>query len=300
MKILVTGASGFLGAALVRHLAGSGADVLSGGRHPAASGADQHYRQLDLANCQESMEAALAGADAVVHLAWSSTPSVSNRAPVNDLMTNVAGTVRLFDACARSGVRRIVFASSGGQVYGDADSTAIDEATATNPKSAYGIGKLACEKYLALYGALRGIGTMSLRIANLYGPGQSMKDGFGVIPTFMNRLVNHETVQIFGDGATVRDFVYIDDVVDALARAVDSPASGVLNISSGVGVSIAEIVTRLEGITGLAGKRQFLPARPSDPMAIVLANANAMAALGWQPGVAFPVGLARTVRALAP
>lgn len=299
MKILVTGASGFLGAALVGHLARQGGDVIVAGRH-AAGGADPQFRQLDLAGSQESMEAALAGVDVLVHLAWNSTPSVSNREPVNDVMTNVAGTVRLFDACARTGVRRIVFASSGGQVYGDADSTAITESTATNPKSAYGIGKLACEKYLALYGALRGISTLSLRIANLYGPGQSMKDGFGVIPTFMSRLARHEAVQIFGDGQTVRDFVFIDDVVDALVKSVYSPATGVLNISSGVGVSIGEIVTRLEGLTGQEARRQFLPARASDPMAIVLANGNALAALGWQPAVAFPEGLARAARGLAP
>ena len=297
MKILITGAQGFLGAALAAGLERGGAEVVRCGRGAASPGV-QGYRQFDLDADDQSMLEAVRGIDVLVHLAWGSTPSVSNKHPVPDLLSNVVGTVRLFDACAKAGVGRIVFASSGGQVYGEVDSAAILESTATNPKSAYGIGKLSCEKYLALFGSLHGMSVMALRIANLYGPGQSLKDGFGVIPTVLSRLQRNETVQIFGDGKAVRDFVHIDDVVDAFCKAVYSSAQGVLNISSGVGVSIGAIVRQLEAATGLRGNIAYLPARASDPRAIVLSNQQAASVLAWAPRIAFADGLGQTVKTL--
>lgn len=295
MNILITGADGFLGNRLAQRLEGQGRQVWRTGL-VAPDDAQGRRRGFNFDDSQHAIQTMLRQIDTVVHLAWNSTPSVSNQRPLADLACNVMGTVKLFEACIKAGVRRIVFASSGGQVYGDVDSDAINESTLTNPKSAYGIGKLSCEKYLSLFSHLHGIGGLSLRIANLYGPGQVMREGFGVIPTVLNRLKLNDRVQIYGDGSVTRDFVYIDDVVDAFVLAIDSHAQGVLNVSSGRGVSVARIVELLEQATGLTGRREFLPARLSDPQAVVLSNRSALEVLGWAPRVTFEDGLAATVR----
>lgn len=299
MKILITGADGFLGTNLIFHLEQLGHDVVGTSRKAiTADSTATKFVLFDLANTDQDLAYILLGVDVVVHLAWGSTPGVSNKDPLNDLMINTAGTVRLFDACARTGVARIIFASSGGQVYGDLDSDLIPESAPTNPKSAYGVGKLSCEKYLALFSSLYGVSGISLRVANLFGPGQVLKDGFGVIPTFLTRLKNGEVINLFGDGNYVRDFVYIDDAVDAFVKTIMTDVEGTFNISSGVGVSIAQIVVMLEQATGIKAKLNFSPVRPSDPLSVILDNSKAKQAFNWTPQMDFSNGLALVVRSM--
>ena len=298
MKVLITGADGFLGKKLTSHLQNQDIDVAVTRRrtkikeavHPPCTPFDLDAENTHLAEI-------LSRTDVLVHLAWGSTPGVSNKFPVDDVLQSVAGTVRLFDMSAKAGVKRIVFASSGGQVYGNVDSSSILESSVTNPTSAYGIGKLSCEKYLSLFRDLYGIEVISLRVANLYGPGQSLKDGFGVIPTFLSRLKSGLPLTIFGDGMNVRDFVYIDDVVNAFSIAISSGVQGVFNISSGRGISICEIIENMEKLTGCATKLEHVPARAADPIAVVLSNAAARTQLGWMPVVDFSAGLAATINA---
>lgn len=298
MKVLVTGAEGFLGARLVERLRRYGVPVIGAARRPTASSerCDVTYVHFDLSDDGEQFLEQLKDVDALVHLAWSSTPSTSNKQPTSDLLLNVGGTVRLFEMCVKAGVKRIVFASTGGQVYGDVYGDSIDESSPTNPKSAYGIGKLSCEKYLSLFCSLHGISGASLRVANIFGPGQPAREGFGVIPTFLGRIQNNDPIMIFGDGLNVRDFVYIDDVVEAFFLAIYSGKNDVYNIASGVGVSILEVVNTLEKATGLTAQLNYQPARASDPLSVVLANHKAMAELGWTPKVGFSEGLLQTVR----
>ena len=297
MKVLVTGGDGFLGSNLVSHLEAQGCDVVATSRKPSVPGrAGRVFMPFDLACTKQDLLHLLQGVDVVVHLAWGSTPGASNDDPLADFLINTTGTVRLFDACAKAGVSRIVFASSGGQVYGELDRDLISESDTTNPKSAYGVGKLSCEKYLALFSNLYGISGISLRVANLYGPGQLLKDAFGAVPTFLTRLRNAETINLFGGGRYVRDFVYIDDAVQGFAKAIISDAQGAFNISSAAGISIRDIVTMLEQATGISAKLNFLPARHADPLRVVLDNSKARLGFGWSPQTSFADGLALTVQ----
>lgn len=298
MKVLITGSDGFLGKKLSIWLRMQGADVFMTRRQAKITQADTtSFVPFDLASENKHLAEILARTDVLVHLAWGSTPGVSNRFPVDDLLNSVAGTIRLFEMSAKAGVKRIVFASSGGQVYGNVDSPAILESSVTNPKSAYGIGKLSCEKYLSLFRDLYGIEVISLRVANLYGPGQSLKDGFGVIPTFLNRLKLGLPLTIFGNGMNVRDFVYIDDVINAFSMAISSSVEGIFNISSAHGISVSEIIRKMEKITGHTANLEYLPARAADPISVVLSNAAARDQLGWTPVVDFSTGLAAAINA---
>lgn len=209
MRALVTGADGFLGSNLLSHLEAQGYNVVATSRKLSVRGTTGRvFMPFDLACTGQDLLQLLPGVDVLVHLAWGSTPGASNDDPLADFLINTAGTVRLFDACAKAWGPRIVFASSGGQVYGELDCDLTSESDTANPKSAYGLGKLSCEKYLAFFSNLYGITGISLRVANLYGPGQLLKDAFGAVPAFLTSLRNTETINLFGRGRYVCDFVY--------------------------------------------------------------------------------------------
>lgn len=293
MKILITGSTGFLGANLMKFLQRQGLDCIGASRSEIHS---KGQIEFDLASgCTPRLLACLPDVDVLVHAAWSSTPSQSNGNPAEDCSVNVAGTVQLFQECARAKVKKIIFASSGGQVYGDVDSASINESFPTNPKSSYGVGKLSCEKYLSLFADLYGICAYSLRVANLYGPGQIAKAGFGVIPTFSDRIRGNQPITIFGSGEGVRDFVFIDDVVDAFYKAIGSDDGGVYNIGSGVGTSVNQLVGLIEAASGRLAAIVRQPARASDPKAVVLDVGKAKSHLMWRSRIALHEGLALTL-----
>lgn len=297
MNVVVTGADGFFGQRLCIRLAALGHQVIATSRRSRTDQPGIRFVSFDMSSTEPPLQDVLPEIDSLIHLAWGASPSTSNRDPYADFVANTCGSVRLFDACAKAGVKRLVFASSGGQVYGDLDSDMISETASTNPKSAYGAGKLSCEKYLSIFNTLSGMSTVSLRVSNLYGPGQPFKDGFGVIPTFLHRLRNSLPITIFGDGANIRDFLYIDDAVEAFVRAITAKKEGPLNISSGIGISVLEVIRLLEKETGLYGELTFSPARESDPLAVILDNSLARASLDWHPQTEFSAGLSKTVTA---
>jgi len=295
--VLVTGGTGFLGQMLIRRLKQLNVDVIGTTRwRDGDQPNNSDYLDFDLADSGEKMREMLKGFDVLVHLGWSSTPSQSNKQPAIDFTHNAGGTVRLFQQSAESNIRRVIFASSGGQVYGNAEASYIDETTQTDPTSVYGIGKLSCEKYLTLLEKLYGLIGISLRVSNLYGPGQIPREGFGVIPTFLKRIQENEPIVIYGDGSVIRDFIFIDDVIEAFVASIFSQQTGVCNISSGTGESILDIVRKIEALLGRNARIEFQPARASDPARVVLKNELALKKLGWRPTVEFNEGLGRTVQ----
>ncbi|GAC1621908.1 MAG: NAD-dependent epimerase/dehydratase family protein [Nevskia sp.] len=292
MKILVTGSRGFLGKQLVRAVRAHGNECIEATRE--ADDSDQTAIQFNLADpVSKEMVTLLGSVETLVHLAWTSTPSISNQSPYRDAAINVAGTVRLFEAAANAGVRRIIFASSGGQVYGGAHNGLITETCATDPVSAYGIGKLACEKYLALFARNHGLHGISLRLANLYGAGQISKEGFGVIPTFVNAIRAGQLIKVYGHGKAVRDFVHVDDVVALLLSTLFHLGSGTYNIGSGVGTSIASLITTIEALGGISARCEHLPARLSDPHSVVLDTSQAVRELGFRPEISLETGISQ-------
>lgn len=244
----------------------------------------------------EQIDAAVAGCDIVFHLASTTLPHTSNDDPAQDVHSNVEGTIALLDAMCRHRVGKIVFVSSGGTVYGIPQSIPITEQHPTDPVCSYGIAKLAIEKYLHLYRVLHGVDYCVLRLANLYGELQRSDRAQGAVAVFLHHVVHGKTLEIWGDGSVVRDYIHVGDAVDALtAAAFTEVPSHIYNIGSGHGTSLLELIATIATVTGLRPSIEFKPSRPFDVPISVLDISRARAELGWYPRVSMNDGLRRTL-----
>jgi UDP-glucose 4-epimerase len=231
----------------------------------------------------ELIREAVEGVEVVYHFVSTTVPSNSNDDPIYDVRSNVIDTIQLLKSCVEFGVHKVIFASSAA-VYGLPEALPIPEEHPTNPISSYGIAKLAIEKYLELFRHLYGLDYLALRISNLYGPYQNPMGHQGVIGMFLHHVHKGESLTVWGDGSTLRDYLYISDVVDALERAakIDSQER-VLNGGSGRGTSLNELLQLIAGIVGLHPTVEYLPARAADIPASVLDISRARAELDWSP-----------------
>jgi UDP-glucose 4-epimerase len=294
---LVLGAGGFLGTNLSRRLLQSGQEVRGYGRRSEVWQPPDsiEWIEADFEDLQ-ALNSALRGVETVFHLISMTVPSGSRSSPLQDVVGNVAGTVRLLDLCVANGIRKVVFASSGWTVYGRSEGIPVPENAETNPISSYGVGKLAIEKYLNLYKHLDLIEPVSLRIANPFGPFQIASHNQGAIAVFARQALQGRPIEIWGDGMVVRDYLFVDDVIEALMRAAEFPgAETVFNIGSGHGRSLLDIVRAIERQLGRPVEVVHKPGRAVDVPRNVLDIARARSVLGWAPKTPFDVGLMRTV-----
>lgn len=301
MTVLVTGATGFLGTALCRELSARGATVRAAARTLPVVRGDPgiDWRVQDLAETPD-WSSLIHGVTTVYHLAWSSIPASAASAPVQDLTVNVGGLVGLLEAARARPDLRIVFPSSGGTVYGRPQRLPTNEDHPRRPVSAYGVAKLTAEAYLDLYRASHGLNSIALRISNLFGPDQNPAKGLGVITHFARAALAGKPLTLFGDGLTVRDFVDVDDVVEAMILAGDRRnVAGPLNIGAGVGRSLSEVISAIEGHLQRSLLVESRPARSFDVPACVLDISAARAQLGWQPRRSFEESLSRLIGAMA-
>jgi UDP-glucose 4-epimerase len=294
---LVLGAGGFIGTSLCRALLARGERVRGFGHAPlfpeALAGVE--WIEGDFAD-RDALAPALRGCDTLFHLVSGTVPQLANQDPAADLLGNVVPVIALLQQAAAEGIRRVVFVSSGGTVYGAAERTPTPESAPTEPFGAYGVGKLTVEKYLGLYERLHGLEYRALRVTNPYGPYQTARKGQGVIAAAILRGLSGQPIEIWGDGSVVRDFVYIDDVNDALlAAAADDGPHRVYNIGSGVGRSLRDVLAAVEAELGRPLKRIWRPGRPVDVPVSVVEIARAREGLGWAPRVGFEEGLRRMI-----
>jgi UDP-glucose 4-epimerase len=297
-KALVTGGNGFIGSHLVDALlvAGYKVRVLDlFGRRFGPVPVDAEWICSDI-NTEYVIREATTGMDVVFHLAWTSIHETSTREPLQDITSNLEPSVRLVDECYRAGVQRVVFLSSAGTAYGPAQYSPVDEKHPTDPISAYGITKLAVEKYLHLYHHLYDLDYVVLRASVPYGPGQDPRKRQGAISVFLYRLARGKPIEIWGDGSIVRDYFYIDDLVTAAlsAAAAQTVPERVFNLGGGRGYSLNELVQVIEKVTGQRTKVEYQAGRPFDVPAMVLDTSRAAAYLKWTPQVELPEGVART------
>jgi UDP-glucose 4-epimerase len=287
MRALVLGGSGFIGSHLVDALRADGHRVRVFDRQPdrfrdEMKGVDYRYGSLgDVADVAE----ALAGIEVVFHLVSTSVPSTSNLDPVADIQGNLVPAVQLLDQMRRLDVRRIVFLSSGGTVYGNPTTSPVTEAHPLNPICSYGVVKVAMENYLFMYRDLYGIEPIVLRPSNPVGPRQGHLGVQGVVPTFLRRILDGDPIMVWGDGTVVRDYIDIADLALLCVRAGVSDAIGVFNAGSGIGTSIQEVLSIIESVTGRPAEVEYQPARPFDVQSIVLDNGLARRTFGWSPTV---------------
>lgn len=301
MKCVLLGGAGFMGSHLAQRLleAGHAVRVFDVEKRDFEGGGAVEWMRGDFLDPAD-VAAAIAGCQAVFHLVSTTLPQSSNANPAADVADNVIGTVHLLEACRREGGRKIIFTSSGGTVYGVPRTVPIAEDHPTHPITSYGIGKLAIEKYLELYRVLHGIDYCVLRIANPFGERQRVAAGQGAVTTFLHRAQRGETIEIWGDGKVVRDYLYVGDVADALARALEHGGSHrVINIGSGVGRDLNDIIAAIERVLGRRVERRHVAGRSFDVPANVLDIRLARAELGWQPQTPFEEGLRRTLAWLA-
>ncbi|WP_371170994.1 NAD-dependent epimerase/dehydratase family protein [Aliiroseovarius sp. 2305UL8-7] len=293
---LVIGGSGFIGRNLVQKLLDDGAEVRSLDLGPSGISHDRLSTWSGSFLQQELLREALTGVDTVFHLAATAMPREADINPYRDCLDNVGGTLGVLDAALAAGVKRIVFSSSGGTVYGPTDMVPIKEDHVTHPINAYGVSKLACEKYLRLYNGREGkdgpISTLSLRIANPYGQHQNIKKAQGALTTFCAKAAEDEMITIWGDGEVERDFIHVRDVADALEVAGKSDVSGTeINIGSGQGTSLNTLIAEIEAVLGRKVRCDYQAARAIDVKRNYLDIYKAKTQLGWSPTTALNDGI---------
>jgi UDP-glucose 4-epimerase len=301
MRAVVTGASGFMGRALIHALLAQGHSVIAtaAGSTRSIDHPRLRWERLDLGEPNAGWKLILGGADVIYHLAWSTVPSEASRAPVEDARVNIVGSLSLIQAVRDAQpAARIVFASSGGTVYGALSTIPATEDHPLRPMSAHGVSKLAVESYLEVARRESGLSSISLRIGNLYGPGQSRDRMFGAVTQFALRALFGEPIRIFGDGSVTRDYVFIDDVVDALTLAGNSCHTGPFNIGTGVGHSLNDVAKIVAAEAGHELAIERLGGRAFDVPVSILDPSRANAALGWQARMTFKEGVRKTLDAM--
>ncbi|MCL8382351.1 NAD-dependent epimerase/dehydratase family protein [Xanthobacter aminoxidans] len=293
MVSLVIGGSGLIGRGLCERLSKSEIGVIATTRTPGDLPAHPRVRWevLDLSTFDDWARL-LKDVDTVYHLAWSTIPSIAAHDPARDILENVVGTVRMLEASRRVPGLRIVFASSGGSVYGASERLPICEEHPTRPMSAYGVSKLMVEHYIDKYRALYGVDGVALRISNCYGARQNERKGLGAVTLFARAGLRNEPIKLFGNGEVVRDYVHVDDVVGALVAAgVRHNVSGPINIGAGKGHSLNQVVAKLEAALGRRLQIERVAARAFDVRASVLDVRRAQERIGWRPTIGLDLGI---------
>ncbi|MGH7948248.1 MAG: NAD-dependent epimerase/dehydratase family protein, partial [Candidatus Binataceae bacterium] len=232
--------------------------------------------------------------EVIYHLAAQMDVRRSVADPAHDAQVNLVGMLHLMEAARQHGLKRIIFASTGGAIYGEQEQFACDENHALRPVSPYGVAKLATEAYLFFYRVQYGIDYLALRYANVYGPRQDPHGEAGVVAIFCGRILDGTPVTIYGDGEQTRDYVYVGDVVRANLAALTSPATGAINIGTGVETSVHALYGGLRSIAECTIAPQYGPERPGEQRRSVISPRRAADALGWQPRVSLAHGLAET------
>ncbi|MBL8445687.1 MAG: NAD-dependent epimerase/dehydratase family protein [Zoogloeaceae bacterium] len=300
-RCVVFGANGFIGSSLTRAL-------LSEGHSVRACDVVRDFFALtpaDRLECETvdfldevAVRNAVRGADWVFHLVSTTKPASSNANMAHDVQSNVVSSIHLFQACVDAGIERVLFASSGGTVYGVPEVLPVGEDHPVRPIVSYGLTKLMIERYAELFRRQHGLSTTSLRIGNPYGP-RHYDQQQGVIPVFIRRIQHGQPVEIWGDGSVVRDYVHVDDVSRAfIAAAAYVGDEAVFNIGAGEGHSLAEILARLASLSETPPQVEYRPARGFDIPALILDTRRAREHLGWIPAINFDDGLSATWHSL--
>jgi len=239
---------------------------------------------------------AMEGCDVCYHLVSTTLPKSSNADPVFDVESNVVATIKFLNNAVKYGIKKVIFVSSGGTVYGNPSEIPISEDHPINPICSYGITKFTIERYLEAFYILHGLDYTVLRISNPFGEGQRIQANQGVIAVFLGKILKGEPVEIWGDGSVVRDFIYISDVIDALLKAVRTPCGErIFNIGSGEGLSLNDIINRIEKIRGIPVKRNYIPGRAFDVPVNILNIKRAEKHLDWRPKIEFDSGLRKFI-----
>ncbi len=300
MRILVTGGAGFIGSNLADRFVALGHEVA------VLDDLSSGFREF-VPNAARFVEADVTDAEALGRFFAEWRPEVvSHHAaqidvrksvddPVRDARINLLGGIELLQACTRHGVRKVLYASTGGALYGEGRKLPATEDHPVNPEAPYGASKHSLEHYLYIWKLLHGLDYTVLRYPNVYGPRQNPHGEAGVNAIFIGLMLEGKRPRIFGTGDQLRDYVYVDDIVEASVLALARGSGETVNIGSGVGVSVLQIFSELKSILGFEGEPIFDAPRPGEIQRIYLDATRAREVLGWKPRVGFREGLEKTV-----
>lgn len=299
MKILVTGGAGFIGSHLVDALLAAGHQVAvvdnlsTGVKHnlnPAATFHELGIQDPALAEIFKAEKPAV-----VFHEAAQIDVRKSVANPVWDAEQNILGSINLLENCKQYGVTRVIFASTGGAIYGDTDQIPTAEDQPTAPISPYGIAKLTIEKYLNYYQQVFGLAYVVLRYANVYGPRQNAKGEAGVVSIFIDQLFSGQTPTIYGDGRQTRDYVYVGDIVAANLLALTTAPGTIYNIGTGIETTVNQLAAIISSAAGQTTTFNYASARPGEQQRSCLNWTKAKKILAWQPTMPLKEGIEKTV-----
>lgn len=308
-RVVVTGGAGFIGSHLVSSLVERGDQVLVIDNFSTSSRDTEVLRGVGVVDADICSDAAGAAVrdfrpQSIFHLAAQINVRKSVEDPAFDAQQNVLGTVRLLEAAQRVGVSQFILASTGGAIYGEQESFPADESHPVRPKCPYGVSKLAAEQYLAYFGTYGGMRTVSMRLANVYGPRQNPKGEAGVVAIFTDRLLRRQPLRVHGDGEQTRDFVFVEDVIAAMVAAADiseKPGFDVFNVGCGIEVSVNTVVEELRKVWELLGQTEnnfvveYGPAMAGEQLRSVISSRKLATCTQWSPRVNLSDGLRRTV-----
>lgn len=300
MKVLVTGGAGFIGSNIAdaviakRHKAVILDDLSSGNLKNVNNKAE--FYKADIADEKAVFEIfKKEKPDAVIHCAAQIDVRKSVADPKYDADINILGSLNILEACVENNTKKIIFASSGGTIYGECGNKAPCEKTFPDPLSPYGIAKYCVENYIKFYGAIHGLKYTVLRYANVYGPRQDPKGEAGVVAIFAGKMLNNEPVTVFGSGKQMRDYVYVSDVVEANIRSLTKADNSIINIGTNKAVPLNEIVKIMSFISKTDKKPVYKKKREGELFKSFLDNKKAWRTLGWKPEVDIEEGIKKTM-----
>ncbi|MDQ6962943.1 MAG: NAD-dependent epimerase/dehydratase family protein [Mariprofundaceae bacterium] len=293
MKVLVLGGNGFIGSHVVDQLLLEGYQVRIFDRSP------EHHReplaQVDYIfgtfDDQLQVAKAMQGVDAICHLISTTVPSTSNLDPIADVQSNLVNTLSLLESMRKNGVRRLLYLSSGGTVYGNPKYSPIDEEHPLNPICSYGVVKVAIEKYLMMYQYLYDLDVIIFRPSNPYGPRQSYVGVQGLISVLLNKALTGDTFQMWGDGSIVRDYLHVTDLAKLCVHGLSSDHCGVYNAGSGQGYSVHDILAIVHDLTHQKIHVHANVGRDFDVKKVVLNINAAVSIFHWQPEITLTQGI---------
>jgi UDP-glucose 4-epimerase len=295
-KVIVTGGAGFIGSHLVNRLVSMNYDVLvidnllSGSEDNLNKSAE--FLKKDI--CDDDLDSVLEkySPSFIFHLAAQIDVRKSLADPIWDEGINIRGTLNLLEAAAEVKIRKIIFSSTGGAIYGEAKYA--DEELLPKPLSPYGVAKLTCEHYLRVYSEWKNLSFTSLRYGNVYGPRQDPFGEAGVVAIFCNQLINGERPILYGYGSMIRDYIYVSDVVEANILSMDRGDGSIYNIGTGKPTTVNELFSALKNISGKNSEHEMAEAREGEISQVYLNYEKAKKELNWDPKVVFYEGLKTT------
>ena len=300
-RVAVFGGLGFIGSHVCRALVNAGYSVRIFDRPNESHELIEDFeREIEIVGGDisrlEDVANALAGATVLINLIHTTVPGSSMKDPAYDVTSNVANAARWLELLGESSVRKVIYFSSGGTVYGLPERIPITEDHPTNPLNSYGITKLAIEKYTAMHAQRFAIDYCIVRPSNVYGPGQRLHYGQGVIGIMLSRALRGEALEVWGEGTDQRDYLFIDDLVSAIVKLLEYRGSSrVFNVSSGAGHSVLDVIAALRKHLGALPEVVHLPPRHFDVPVNVLDSSRLQFETGWQPAVDFEDGIRRTI-----